>query len=204
MAPVRGDGGGSKAAPTAPHGYGTHHADFIQRFTEQEARDRTAKRNRPQPLTAEQCAALRTQVTRKGFFKPRSADTTKRNTTGILGKRKRYGEFSKLGPWEGAIKKADMSTATDFVDWICDNHRITSEGSSWEYFRQYQQLYTDINSRYMDKNDCRVIKNFHDTVTVVRFGLRKPNVNGKPVASVDSLLALLIYNIALEGYDAAA
>ncbi|KAF9772980.1 hypothetical protein IL306_009274 [Fusarium sp. DS 682] len=92
-----------------------------------------------------------------------------------------------------------MSTATDFVDWICDNHRITSEGSSWECFRQYQQLYTDINGLYMDKNDYRAIKSFHDTVTVIRFGLWKPNVNGKPVASLDSLLALLIYNIA---YDA--
>jgi len=52
-----------------------------------------------------------------------------------------------------------MSTAADFIDWICDNYRIKSEGSSWEYFRQYKQLYTDINGHYMDVNDCRAIKN---------------------------------------------
>jgi len=39
---------------------------------------------------------------------------------------------------------------------------------------------------------------FHDTVTVVRFGLRKPNIYGKPVASVDTLLSLLIFNIAFD------
>ena len=39
---------------------------------------------------------------------------------------------------------------------------------------------------------------FYDIVTVVRFGLRKPNINGKLVASVDSLLFLLIFNIAFD------
>ncbi len=48
--------------------------------------------------------------------------------------------------------------AMDFIDYICDNYRITSEGTSWEYFRQYQQLYTDVNGRYMDRNDCKEIK----------------------------------------------
>ncbi len=71
----------------------------------------------------------------------------------------RYCEFTKLGAWDDAMKKADMSTAADFLDWVCDNHKITSEGTSWEYFRQYLQLYTDINGQYMDKNDCRAIKN---------------------------------------------
>jgi len=92
MAPVRGHGGRSKAVATIPHathGYGTHHADFVQRFTEQEARDRAAKEKRPQPLTAEQHAALRTQVKRKRFFKPRRAKATKVNTAGILRKWKR-------------------------------------------------------------------------------------------------------------------
>ncbi|GAB1319958.1 hypothetical protein MFIFM68171_10168 [Madurella fahalii] len=177
MAPVRGDERSSKAAPTTPYGYGTHHADFIQRFTEQEARDRIGKKNRPQPLTAEQRAAL-PQYDR------------------YLAEMKRYCDFSKLVALVDTIKKANMSTATDFIYWICGNYRITSEGSSWEYFRQHQQLYTDINSQYIDRNDCRTIKNFHDTVTAVRFGLRKPNIGGKPVASVDSLLSLLIFNIA--------
>lgn len=66
-----------------------HHADFIQRFTEHEAKDRTVKRNRPQPLTAEQRAALRTQIIRRRFFEPRRAKATKRNTCGILGKWKK-------------------------------------------------------------------------------------------------------------------
>ncbi len=78
------------AAPRSKHGYGTHHKDFIQRFAEQEARDRITKKKRPPPLTAEQRSALRDQVRKKRFFKPRRADDTKINTTGILRKWKRY------------------------------------------------------------------------------------------------------------------
>ncbi|RYO96655.1 hypothetical protein DL764_007436 [Monosporascus ibericus] len=203
MAPIRKHRERSKTVATlspARHGYATHHADFIQHFTKQESRDRTAKKNRPQPLTAKQRAALRTQVSKKRFFKPRRAVATKVNTTGILRKWKSYCDFNKLGSWNDAIKKMDAATAMDFIDYICDNYRINSESSSWEYFRQFQQLYTDANGRFMDRNDCRAIKNFHDTVVVTRFGLRPPNVNGKPVAGVDSLLSLLIFNIA---YDTA-
>jgi len=47
----------------------------------------------------------------------------------------------------------------DFLVYICGNYNIGSEGSSWELFRQYQQLYTDVNGRYMDVNDRKEIKN---------------------------------------------
>jgi hypothetical protein len=56
------------------------------------------------------------------------------------------------------MEKADRAMAMDFIDYICDNYRINSEGTSWEYFRQYKQLYADVNGRYMDTNDSREIK----------------------------------------------
>ncbi|KAK3934352.1 hypothetical protein QBC46DRAFT_368262 [Diplogelasinospora grovesii] len=175
MAPTRGHGGRSRAVPAVP-----------------------AVPTRPPPLSAPQRAALRDQARRRRFFKPRRADGTRHNTAGILRKWKRYCEFSNLGAWREAVEKADKATAMDFIDYICDNYNIKSEGSSWEYFRQYQQLYTDVTSRYMDRNDCREIKKFHDTVVVTRFELRPPNVDGKPVVGTDGVLALLIFNIAYD------
>jgi endo-1,4-beta-D-glucanase Y len=57
------------------------------------------------------------------------------------------------------MEKADRAMAIDFLDYLGDHYRINSEGTSWEYFRQYKQLYVDVNGRHMDANDSREIKN---------------------------------------------
>jgi hypothetical protein len=61
-----------------------HHADFIQRFTQQESERRIAKR--PKALTAAQHAALREQLKEVHFLKPDYADNTKINIAGMLRK----------------------------------------------------------------------------------------------------------------------
>ena len=48
--------------------------------------------------------------------------------------------------------------AMDFLDYLCQTYRIKSWGSSWEYFRQYKQLYASANGRYMDRNDSKEVK----------------------------------------------
>ncbi|KAK3934128.1 hypothetical protein QBC46DRAFT_368414 [Diplogelasinospora grovesii] len=87
-----------------------HHADFIQRFTQQESERRIAKR--PKALTAVQHAALREQLKEVHFLKPDYADNTKINIAGMLRK------------WKGA----DRAMAMDFLLHLC---------TSWEYFRRY-------------------------------------------------------------------
>ncbi|KAK3945235.1 FluG domain-containing protein [Diplogelasinospora grovesii] len=88
------------------------HADFIQRFTQQESERRIAKRLKA--LTAAQHATLREQLKEVHFLKPDYADNTKINITGMLRKWKRYYESAKL---VGSC--------------------IKSWGTSWEYFRRY-------------------------------------------------------------------
>ncbi|KAB5566912.1 hypothetical protein GE09DRAFT_1056381 [Coniochaeta sp. 2T2.1] len=61
-----------------------HHADFIQRFTQQESERRIAKK--PKALTAAQHAALREQLKEVYFLKPDYADNTKINIAGMLRK----------------------------------------------------------------------------------------------------------------------
>jgi hypothetical protein len=75
-------------ASARPSGGARHHADFIKRFTEQEAQRREAKRQKV-PLTAAQRAARRERLRKIRFIKPADADCTKSNIAGVLRKWKR-------------------------------------------------------------------------------------------------------------------
>ncbi|RYP48545.1 hypothetical protein DL768_005584 [Monosporascus sp. mg162] len=149
-------------ARSLPNDPQRHHADFIQRFTQQESERRIAKR--PKALTAAQHAALREQLKEVHFLKPDYADNIKINIAGMLRK------------WKG----------------------IKSWGISWEYFRQYKQLYASVTGRYMHRNDSREVLKWHDATLVPLFDLQAPNSGGKDVADAGALLALQTFNIAFD------
>lgn len=48
--------------------------------------------------------------------------------------------------------------AMDFLDHVCQTGNITSSGSSWEYLRQFRQLYTSVTGKRMDTNDSKEVK----------------------------------------------
>ncbi|KAK4158599.1 FluG domain-containing protein [Cladorrhinum sp. PSN259] len=169
-------------------------ADFLRRFTKEEAAKRVAKR--PESLTTEQRAALRKQLDDTPFFTPDYADRTKNNIAGILRKWKRYCEFNKFeGTWRDVIQNADRVIAMDFLDYLCDTCKIESWGSSWEYFRQYKQLYASATGRYMNRNDSREVLKWHDKHLKKKYRLRPPNTRGKDVANADTLMVLQTFNI---------
>lgn len=144
-------------------------------------------------------AALREQLKDVHFLKPDYADRTKVNIAGILRKWKRYCDSAELpGSWREVIEKADRAMAMDFLLHMCEAYKIGSWGTSWEYFRQYKQLYASATGRYMDRTDSREILKWHDAVLVPRFKLQAPNSGGKDVADAGELLALQTFNI---GYD---
>ena len=117
------------------------------------------------------------------------------------------------------IKRLDRPMAMDFLDHLCERWKITSEGTSWEYWRQYKQLYSSVTGRYFDRNDNREVQKvrlacvlmatgglltkatfpqWHDTVLVSKWKLRPPNIDGKPVLGTDDLLVLQTFNIAYD------
>ncbi|KAI0398662.1 hypothetical protein F4802DRAFT_592559 [Xylaria palmicola] len=110
----------------------------------------------------------------------------------------RYCHEAKLGPWLNAIQKADRATAMDFLDYLCENYKITSWGTSWEYFRQYKQLYARKAGKHMDLNDSKEVQKWHDTVLVSKYRLRAPNMIDKQVADWNDLLVLQTFNIAYD------
>ncbi|KAK4148342.1 hypothetical protein C8A00DRAFT_19818, partial [Chaetomidium leptoderma] len=167
--------------------------DFVQRFTQRETARRIAKR--PVALTPEQRAALRQQLEGIHFLQPDYADKTKINIARMLRKWKKYCEFIGEGFWRDVIKDAKRAMAMDFLEYLCQTYRITSWGTSWEYFRQYKQLYAGVAGRYMDINDSKEVKKWHDAILVPRYKLQPPNILGKDVANVDTLLVLLTFNI---------
>ena len=60
--------------------------------------------------------------------------------------------------WKDVVKSADKATAMDFIHYLCDKYDIKSEGLSWEYFRQYKQLYNIVNGCHMDTSDSKEIR----------------------------------------------
>ncbi|KEY73695.1 hypothetical protein S7711_09571 [Stachybotrys chartarum IBT 7711] len=185
----------AKARPRQD-GYDNHHGDFIKQFTQQHSQK--VNKKKPVPLSAAQRANLREQLKDVHFLKPDYADNTKINIAGILRKWKRYCKTAELGHWKAVIEKADRAMAMDFLDHLCEVWTITSEGTSWEYWRQYKQLYSSVTGRYVDRNDNREILKWHDAYLVPRHGLQPPNIDGKPVIDVNDLLALQVFNIAYD------
>ncbi|KAK0716871.1 hypothetical protein B0T26DRAFT_268683 [Lasiosphaeria miniovina] len=108
----------------------------------------------------------------------------------------RYCESAKLeGTWRDVVQNANRAMAMDFLEYLCQTCRIKSWGSSWEYFRQYKQLYASATGGYIDRNDSREVQKWHDAVLVDRYGLQAPCIRGKDVANADTLLVLLTFNI---------
>lgn len=69
-------------------------------------------------------------------------------------KSRRYCNDAERGDvWRDVIRNADRTEAMDFLKYLCQSCRITSWGTSWEYFRQYKQLFASVNGHYMDRND---------------------------------------------------
>ncbi|KAK3371955.1 FluG domain-containing protein [Podospora didyma] len=181
---------------TARNGVLGHHADFLKRVADRETNARVSKQ--PPPLSVKQHAAHRKKMTGVRFIKPKYAAETQINVSGIYGKWKRYCTDMEVGEWETILKKVNIATMEDFFLWVCEKHKIRSWGTSLEYIRQFQQLYTTVTGQYTDRNNNKELYKYHDRVLIPRFGLRAPNIDGKPVLNVDALRVILTFNIAYD------
>ncbi|KAK8000474.1 FluG domain-containing protein [Apiospora arundinis] len=175
MAPTR-----SRPGPQGPH------QGFVNEFIHREQQNRVSKG--PKPLTATQHAALRKQLQDVRFLKPAWADETKINVARILRKWKIFCRDVVNGPWKAVLEQANRAAAMDFLLHMCETYRIKSWGTSWEYYRQYKQLYASVNGRHVDTNDNKEILKVSPP----------PNVDGKPVVNSDGVFALLVFNIAYD------
>ncbi len=55
----------------------------------------------------------------------------------------------------------------DFLHHLCETYRIRSWGSSWQYFRQYKQLYNSATGHHMDTNDSKEVMKVRFRLTVL-------------------------------------
>jgi hypothetical protein len=165
-----------------------HHADFLNHVVTQETQARAS--NRPVRLTVQQHAAHRKTLEGVRFIKPKYAAETEINVIGIFGKWKRfvaaclplhylglipcvnrYCEEMQVGEWKSTIERLTRETMQDFFLWICECHRIKSWGTSLEYIRQFQQLYTTVTGRYPDRNDVKELYKVRDVLTQILFSM---------------------------------
>ncbi|KAJ5681616.1 FluG domain-containing protein [Penicillium maclennaniae] len=133
--------------------------------------------NRPAPLSVDQHAAHRKKMEDVRYIKPKYALETQINISTIQRKWQRYCEEMNFGDWKEKIKRIHRTLMQDFFLW---------------------QLYTNVTGSFVDRNDMKEVYKYHAIVLIPRFGLRAPNIDGKPVLNVDSLLAILTFNIAFD------
>jgi hypothetical protein len=69
----------------------------------------------------------------------------------------RYCEENKVGGWKSTLKTLQRETTMDFFLFVCGNYNIKSWGTSHVYIRQFQQLYTTVTGRFMDRNDAKEV-----------------------------------------------
>ncbi|CVL09160.1 uncharacterized protein FMAN_15436 [Fusarium mangiferae] len=137
---------------------------FLESFAAKEAQRRAAKQK--PTLSIEEHAAHRAQLADVLFIKPKYADETEINVTGIFRKWVRYCTDMKVGDWKATIQNLRRETTQDFILFMCEHYNIRSWGSTHEYIRQFQQLYTNINGRYMDRNDAKEVYKVCQTLLV--------------------------------------
>ncbi|KAL8310634.1 hypothetical protein RB597_010464 [Gaeumannomyces tritici] len=172
-----------------------NHAHFLAQFSEGEARRGVDRR--PAPLSAEEHAANRKRLER-AFVKPVLAEASQINVAGIFKKWKRYCKEKNVGDPEAILKSLRPETTKDFFLFVCGNYTIKSWGTTHVYIRQFQQLYTVITGRFMDRNNAREVYKYHRQVLIPSFSLRAPNIHGKPVVSVAELRVILTFNVAYD------
>ncbi|KAH6893100.1 hypothetical protein B0T10DRAFT_481523 [Thelonectria olida] len=57
--------------------------------------------------------------------------------------------------------------AMDFLQYLCDTCNINSDGTSWEYFRQFKQLYSSGTGRRMDTNGSKEVQKVNPPASLV-------------------------------------
>ena len=62
-----------------------------------------------------------------------------------------------LGHWKDKIKDLTRDVTMDFFLFLCSNYKIKSWGTSEEYMRQFQQFYTTVTGKYVDRNDSKEV-----------------------------------------------
>ncbi|KAK3379574.1 hypothetical protein B0T24DRAFT_647132 [Lasiosphaeria ovina] len=171
--------------PTAANGVLNHHADFLNSITTQEAHNRELAKRRPAPLSAEEHAAHRTTLEGVSFIRRNYAPGTEIN----------------ISDWRDTIKSLPRATIQDFFLWVCENHNIKSRGTSQQYIRQLQLLYTQMTGNFPNRNDMKE-RSFtkYEMLNLIPFRpLKTFTYPLIPVLNVDSLRVILTFNIA---YDA--
>ena len=69
----------------------------------------------------------------------------------------RYCVDKGVGDWKATLKDLRRETTMDFFLFVCESYNIKSWGTSKVYMRQFQELYTTITGRFMDRNDSREV-----------------------------------------------
>lgn len=69
----------------------------------------------------------------------------------------RYCTEKDVGEWKTTLEGLRRETTMDFFLFVCETYNIRSWGTSKVYIRQFQELYTTVTGRFMDRNDSKEV-----------------------------------------------
>ena len=67
----------------------------------------------------------------------------------------RYCTEKQVGEWEATLRNVSRELAMDFFLFVCESYNVRSWGSSKVYIRQFQEMYTTITGKFMNRNHAR-------------------------------------------------
>ncbi|KAH6653689.1 FluG domain-containing protein [Truncatella angustata] len=173
-----------------------YHENFLRAVAEREKNERNQPRRKK--WSSERSAANRKLLEKVVTFNAKLSEESLINVAGVLKKWQSYCKIVNLGDWERMLVEIRPAIAMDFCRFICEDCKITASSSLHLYFRQLQQLYTRHAGIFMDRNVANSVRQHIDINLVPEYGLRPPNVNGKPVVSVAELRVILTFNMAYD------
>jgi hypothetical protein len=71
----------------------------------------------------------------------------------------RYCKREFDGKWKETLMTLQHQTTKDFLFYVCEESKgqIKSWGTTKVYIRQFQQFYTSVTGRFMDRNEVREV-----------------------------------------------
>ncbi|KAK3897428.1 hypothetical protein C8A05DRAFT_47960 [Staphylotrichum tortipilum] len=171
--------------------YQNRHSAFVKSFVQK----RSQGKNEQKILSAGERAVHRKELAQVLQQSP-LAEGTKINVACALRRWNAQVYQALYFSWEAMIKEIDCPMMQDHLDWMCNTLNIKSSGTSWEYWRQFKQLYENSNGRRVDTNASREVKKYHDNLLVPFYELQPPNADGKEVVGLRAAQTLLVFNIA--------
>ncbi len=67
----------------------------------------------------------------------------------------RYCTEKDVGEWKVTLQNTGRELIMEFFLFVCESYKVRSWGTSKVYIRQFEELYTTVTGRFLDRNHAK-------------------------------------------------